>query len=73
MADVFSQIIAEVRKGGDAALKRYAEQFDGAAPAVFEVSEEERAAPELKKAIRKSDKAADKLDAAKAGAYSCLP
>lgn len=22
----------EVRKGGDAALKRYAEQFDGAAP-----------------------------------------
>ena len=29
-------------------------------------TEEERAAPELKKAIRKSDKAADKLDAAKA-------
>ena len=44
VADVVSEIIAEVRKGGDAALKRYAEQFDGAAPAVFEVSEEERAA-----------------------------
>ena len=44
VADVVAQIIAEVRKGGDAALKRYAEQFDGAAPAVFEVSEEERAA-----------------------------
>ena len=29
-------------------------------------TEEEQAAPELKKAIRKSDKAADKLDAAKA-------
>lgn len=38
VADVVSEIIAEVRKGGDAALKRYAEQFDGAAPAVFEVS-----------------------------------
>ena len=44
VADVVAQIIAEVRKGGDAALKRYAEQFDGAAPAVFEVSKEERAA-----------------------------
>ena len=44
VADVVSEIIAEVRKGGDAALKRYAEQFDGAAPAVFEVSKEERAA-----------------------------
>lgn len=32
----------------------------------LQFSEEERAAPELKKAIRKSDKAADKLDAAKA-------
>ena len=44
VADVVAEIIAEVRKGGDAALKRYAEQFDGAAPAVFEDSEEERAA-----------------------------
>ena len=44
VADMVAQIIAEVRKGGDAALKRYAEQFDGAAPAMFEVSEEERAA-----------------------------
>ena len=44
VADVVAEIIAEVRKGGDAALKRYAEQFDGAAPAVFEVSKEERAA-----------------------------
>ena len=32
----------------------------------LQFSEEERAAPKLKKAIRKSDKAADKLDAAKA-------
>ena len=32
----------------------------------LQFTEEERAAPELKKAIRKSDKAADKLDAAKA-------
>ena len=32
----------------------------------LQFSEEERAAPELKKAIRKSDKAADKMDAAKA-------
>ena len=34
VADVVAEIIAEVRKGGDAALKRYAEQFDGAAPVV---------------------------------------
>ena len=32
----------------------------------LQFTDEERAAPELKKAIRKSDKAADKLDAAKA-------
>ena len=32
----------------------------------LQFTEEERAAPELKKAIRKSDKAEDKLDAAKA-------
>ncbi|MFR7744300.1 MAG: hypothetical protein ACLU3I_14160 [Acutalibacteraceae bacterium] len=32
----------------------------------LQFTEEERAAPELQKAIRKSDKAADKLDAAKA-------
>ena len=32
----------------------------------LQFTEEERAAPELKKAIRKSDKAADKMDAAKA-------
>ena len=32
----------------------------------LQFTEEERAAPELKRAIRKSDKAADKLDAAKA-------
>lgn len=32
----------------------------------LQFTEEERAVPELKKAIRKSDKAADKLDAAKA-------
>ncbi|MDO4294523.1 MAG: peptidase M23, partial [Eubacteriales bacterium] len=32
----------------------------------LQFSEEERAAPELQKAVRRSDKAADKLDAAKA-------
>ena len=32
----------------------------------LQFSEADRAAPELKKAVRKSDKAADKLDAAKA-------
>ena len=35
-------------------------------PSRLQFTEEERAAPELQKAIRKSDKAADKLDAAKA-------
>ena len=34
----------------------------------LQFSEADRAAPELKKAVRKSNKAADKLDAAKAGA-----
>ena len=33
---------------------------------LLQFSEADRAAPELKKAVRKSDKAADKLDAAKA-------
>ena len=44
IADAVAEIIAEVRKNGDAALRQYAEKFDGAAPAVFEVSAEERAA-----------------------------
>ena len=35
-------------------------------PSRLQFTEEERAAPELQKAIRKSDKAADKLDAARA-------
>ena len=39
IADAVAEIIAELRKNGDAALRQYAEKFDGATPAVFEVSE----------------------------------
>ena len=39
----------------------------------LQFSEEERAAPELQKVIRKSDKAADKLDAARAAVPSKPP
>lgn len=39
----------------------------------LQFSEEDRAAPELKKAVRKSDKAADKLDTAKAAVPLKLP
>lgn len=67
VADVVSEIIAEVRKGGDAALKRYAEQFDGAAPAVFEVSEEERAA------ACTGGRGVSGGFKGSGGAYSCLP
>ena len=68
VADVVAQIIAEVRKGGDAALKRYVDQFDGAAPAVFEVSEAERAA-----AYAQADAAFLEIFKRSGGAYSCLP
>lgn len=44
IADVVAEIIAEVRKNGDAALKRYTEAFDGAAAEVLEVSEAEKEA-----------------------------
>ena len=44
VADAVAEIIANVRKNGDAALRRYAEKFDGAAPDAFEVSAEERRA-----------------------------
>ena len=44
VADAVAEIIADVRKNGDAALRRYAEKFDGAAPDAFEVSAEERKA-----------------------------
>lgn len=44
VADVVANIIADVRKNGDEALKRYAREFDGAAADVLEVSAEERAA-----------------------------
>lgn len=44
VADVVTDIIADVRKNGDEALKRYARKFDGAAAEVLEVSAEERAA-----------------------------
>ena len=36
--DVVAEIIADVRKNGDAALKAYCEKFDGAAAEVLEVS-----------------------------------
>ena len=44
VADVVAEIIADVRKNGDKALKAYCEKFDGAAAEVLEVSTEERAA-----------------------------
>lgn len=44
VADVVAEIIAEVRKNGDTALKVYCEKFDGAAAEVLEVSKEERMA-----------------------------
>ena len=44
VADVVAEIITDVRKNGDAALKSYCEKFDGAAAEVLEVSAEERAA-----------------------------
>ena len=44
VADVVAEIIADVRKNGDKALKAYCEKFDGAAADVLEVSAEERAA-----------------------------
>ena len=39
---VVSEIIANVREKGDAALKEYGQRFDGIAPVVLEVSEKER-------------------------------
>ena len=39
-----AEIIADVRKNGDTALKAYCEKFDGAAAEVLEVSAEERKA-----------------------------
>lgn len=44
VAGVVAEIIADVKKNGDAALRRYAERFDGAAAEVLEVTKEERAA-----------------------------
>lgn len=41
VATVVTQIIETVRQEGDAALRRYAEQFDSAAPARLEVTKEE--------------------------------
>lgn len=39
--ETVAAIIADVRENGDAALRRYAEKFDGAAPKVLEVAPEE--------------------------------
>lgn len=44
ISSVVSAIIADVRKNGDAALKRYTQEFDGAAAEVLEVSDGERKA-----------------------------
>lgn len=44
IADTVAEIIANVRKNGDAALRYYAEKFDGRAAEVLEVSAEERKA-----------------------------
>lgn len=41
VATVVTQIIETVRQEGDAALRRYAEQFDSAVPARLEVTKEE--------------------------------
>lgn len=44
ISSVVSAIIADVRKNGDAALKRYTQEFDGAVAEVLEVSDGERKA-----------------------------
>ena len=41
VAGIVSDIIANVRKNGDAALREYAEKFDGGAPDSLEVTAEE--------------------------------
>ena len=41
VSDIVSDIIADVRKNGDEALKRYAEKFDKAVLTNIEVSEKE--------------------------------
>ena len=57
----------EKRRGASGATPSRRGRRPGTAPSSrLQFTEEERAAPELKKAIRKSDKAADKMDAAKA-------
>ena len=44
VSTVVSEIIRRVREEGDAALRDYGARFDGKAPEVLEVSEEERKA-----------------------------
>lgn len=44
VSGVVAEILADVKKNGDEALRRYAEKFDGQAPECFEVSREEREA-----------------------------
>lgn len=43
-AEVVARIIADVRREGDAAVRRYSQRFDGSADAPMEVTTEERAA-----------------------------
>ena len=44
VADAVAEILADVRKNGDEALRRYSERFDGAKLDVLEVTAEERVA-----------------------------
>ncbi|WP_435258155.1 histidinol dehydrogenase [Thioclava sp. FR2] len=44
IAETVKAVLADVRAGGDAALRRLSQRFDGVAPERFEVTAEERAA-----------------------------
>ena len=62
LENTVSEIIANVRKNGDAALKEYADKFDGGAPESLEVSAEEiedafkTVSPELIEIMQKAAK-----------------
>ena len=62
LENTVSQIIENVRKNGDAALREYADKFDGGAPQCLEVTEEEiedafkTVSPELIEIMKKAAK-----------------
>lgn len=62
IAESVERIVRDVRNEGDSAVRRYALQFDGAAPTRLELTPEERAAaaekvrPEIKAAIARAAK-----------------